>query len=128
MHNLATSNGMDEFDIPIFKKSYELYKTFYGYKNLIPKHELHALYHRCEIKILDIIEGIIYASQVGKSERLPALEHVSTSLSLLRVFVRLMKETKILDNKKYAELQAFIDNIGNQIGGWIRYLKQAKST
>ena len=25
---------MDDFDIPIFKKSYELYKTFYGYRTI----------------------------------------------------------------------------------------------
>ena len=47
---------MDEFDIPIFKKSYNLYKTFYGYRTLIPKQDRYTIWQRSESLMLDILE------------------------------------------------------------------------
>ncbi len=115
---------MDEFDIPIFKKAYELYKTFYGFRNIIPKQDRYTIWQRCESLILDILESILLASQTPKDEKLPILEKTSMKLNFLRVFVRLMKETKALDNKKYVVLQELIDEIGRMLGGWLRSIRQ----
>jgi hypothetical protein len=114
---------MDEFGIPIFKKSYGLYKTFYSYRNTVPKQDRYALWQRCENIILDILEGLLLASQLSKDEKLPVLEKVSLRLNFLRVFLRLSKETRVIDNKKYILLQEMIDEIGRMLGGWIRSIK-----
>ena len=114
---------MDEFDIPIFKKSYDLYKTFYGSRTLLPKQDRHTIWQRCESLLLDILEGLLLASQQYKGEKLPALERTSTRLSLLRIFIRLMKDTKAIDSKKYVALEGCVDEIGRMLGGWIRSLK-----
>ena len=111
---------MNDFDIPIFKKTYDLYKTFYGYRDTITKQDRYTIWQRTENLILDILESILFASQVYKAEKIAALEKASSKLSMLRVFVRLMKETKVLDNKKYTALQQPIDEIGRMLGGWIR--------
>lgn len=115
---------MDEFDIPIFKKTYELYKALYGFRNVIPKQDRYTLWQRCENLILDILENILCASQLPKSGKIPILEKTSLKLNLLRIFIRLSKEIKILDNKKYVLLQESIDEIGRMLGGWIRSIKQ----
>ena len=47
-------------------------------------------------------------------------EKASVKLNLLRVFIRLMKETKAIDSKKYLELETSVDEIGRMLGGWIR--------
>lgn len=111
---------MDNFDIPIFKKTYDLYKIFYGYRNGIQKQDRHTIWQKCENIILEIIEGILFASQAYKSEKLPTLDKVSVKLNFLRVFLRLMKEVKIIDNKKYAVLEEIVDEIGRMLGGWIK--------
>ena len=46
-------------------------------------------------------------------------------MSMLRGFIRLMKDTKALDIKKYIILQSHIDELGRQIGGWLRSTKEA---
>jgi len=111
---------MDDFDIPIFKKTYDLYKTFYGYRNSITKQDRHSIWQRCENIILDILEGILLASQTYKSEKVPILEKVSLKLNFLRVFLRLMKEVRVIDNKKYVSLEEPVDEIGRMLGGWIK--------
>jgi hypothetical protein len=112
--------NMDDFDIPVFKKSYELYKTLYGYRADVPRKDKYAVWQRSEDAALDIIEGILCASQMKQTDKVPVLERVSVKLNLLRVFVRLMKETKVIDAKRYVALQGIIDDIGRQLGGWIK--------
>ena len=114
---------MDDFDIPIFKKTYDLYKSFYSYRNLIPKQDRYTIYQRCDVLLLDTLENILTASKQQKEAKLPSLETASTKLNLLPVFIRLMKETKAIDNKKYLALEVSIDEIGRMLGGWIRSVR-----
>ncbi len=114
---------MDNLDIPIFKKTYDLYKTFYSYRTLIPKQDRYTICERCDTLILEILENILAASKLQKTEKLPALEAASMKLNFLRVFIRLMKETKAIDGKKYIALETMIDEIGRMLGGWIRSVK-----
>lgn len=114
---------MNEFDIPIFRKSYELYKTLHELRRLIPKQDRFAIFERVEAVTLDVVEGIMLASGQQKTIKLPALERTSIKLNMLRMFIRLMKDTKALDNKKYVALEATIDEIGRMLGGWMRSIR-----
>ena len=115
---------IDDFDIPIFKAAYELYKTFYSYRDGVKKQDRHTIWLRCENIILDILENILLASQTHRSEKIPILEKVSLKLNFLRVFLRLMKEVKTIDNKKYTKLETSVDEIGRMLGGWLRSTKE----
>jgi hypothetical protein len=112
---------MNSFDIPIFKKSYDLYKTFQDYHRLIPKKDRFTTYERAENTLLDIIEGVFRAGVQSKSEKIKTLGEVSIKLNLFRVFIRLMKDVKSLDNKKYIFIQSEVDEIGRMLGGWMRF-------
>ncbi|MFH0853161.1 MAG: diversity-generating retroelement protein Avd [bacterium] len=111
---------LNEFDIPIFKKSYDLYKTFYGYRTTVPKQDRYTIWQKCDITILDMIEGILSASQVPKAQKVTMLEKVSVNVNLLRVLIRLAKDTRAIDTRKYVALQEMIDEIGRMLGGWLR--------
>ena len=111
---------MEEFDIPIFKKIYELYRNFYSFRNSVPKQDRYTLWQKCENILLDTLENILLASQMSKKEKLPVLEKASLQLNLFRIFVRLAKEVKALDNKRYVLLQENTDEVGRMLGGWIK--------
>ncbi|MDD5749662.1 MAG: diversity-generating retroelement protein Avd [Patescibacteria group bacterium] len=114
---------MDNFDIPIFKKSYDLYKTLHEYRNSIPKKDRFTIFERCENILLDIIANILLASSQKPKDKLPTLNNISLKLNLLRVFIRLLKDIKAIDNKKYVSLESMVDEIGKMLGGWIRSTK-----
>lgn len=113
----------NDLDIPIFKKSYDLYKTFYSYRSDISKQDRHTIWVRCENGILDVLEGILLASQSAKTEKLTILQTASVKLNILRVLIRLTKDVKAIDNRKYLTLETNIDEIGRMLGGWIRSVK-----
>ena len=87
---------------------------------LLPKKDRYTFGHRCEILLLDLLEGIILASNSPKHEKLPILKQASTKVDLLRVIFQLGKDLKILDNKQYVVLEGILSEIGKMLGGWIK--------
>lgn len=53
-----------------------------------------------------------------------ALQQISTKLDLLKILLRLSKDSQALTDKKYLELQAILQEIGRMLGGWIKSTKQ----
>ena len=111
---------MNDADIPILKRTHDLYRTFHNYRKLIPKSDRFTIYERAENNILDILERFYEASYSKGQDKSTGLEKASVKLNTLRFFIRIMKESKSLDNKKYTLLQEIIDEIGRMLGGWIR--------
>lgn len=114
---------MPELDIPIFKKAYELYKLFHEYRKVVSKQDRFTIFERCENLIMEVTEGIIKAGTEQKPAKVATLEHTSLKLNMLRVFIRLMKDVKVIDNKKYVTLENIVDEIGRMLGGWIKSSK-----
>lgn len=114
---------MSDLDIPIFKKSYDLYRMFYSYRLDVAKQDRYTIWQRCEDGLLAFIEHILFASQTGMKDKLPILERASVQLNVLRVLVRLMKDVKAIDNRKYLAIEQGLDEIGRMLGGWIRSTK-----
>ena len=111
------------FNLPILHKVYDFYKLFYQYLDSFPRKDRYCIGQKCEILILDILESAITAAQVPKNEKSIFLNEISTKLNVLRIIIRLAKDIKVLDFKKYLILQEKINEIGKMLGGWIKSLK-----
>ena len=74
------------------------------------------------------LRGILLASQLSKAEKMPHLERVSAKLNVLRIFLRLAKDTKLLDLKKCLLLQEIVDEIGRMLGGWMKSIREQKNS
>ena len=114
---------MDEFDIPIFKKNYTLYKLLSGMRATVPKQDRFAVWQRVENSCLDLTELLLHATALYKTEKIPVLDQASVKLNLLRVLIRLAHDTKAIDGKKYTAIQQQIDEIGRMLEGWMKSLK-----
>jgi len=115
---------MQEFEIPIVKKIYELYKDFHLLRTKVPKEDRHTIFQKCDNLILELLEQILEASQLFKDRKLDALQRASRKLSFLRIFFRLMKDVHSINLKTYVSFEERIDEIGRMIGGWIRSSKE----
>lgn len=114
---------MNEIDIPIIQKANDLYKVFHEYRKLVSKNDRHTIFERVDNTIVETISCFLQAGYVQPIDRARVLEKASLNLNLIRFFIRLMKEIRSIDNKKYVELQTIIDEIGRMLGGWIRSQK-----
>jgi hypothetical protein len=114
---------MNEIEIPILKKSYDLYQLFHDYRRAIPKQDRYTIWERSENTLLDMLECFLEAGYTKQTTKYMLLEKASVKLNLFRFLIRLMKDTRSLDTKKYLAVQTLIDEIGRMLGGWIRSQK-----
>ncbi|HJN85005.1 MAG TPA: four helix bundle protein, partial [Patescibacteria group bacterium] len=74
--------------------------------------------------LVAVLEGILHASALYKEEKKSVLDRTSIDLNMLRMFVRLSKDTKLIEAGKYAQIQQQIDEMSRMLGGWIKHYKE----
>ncbi len=97
-----------------------MYKTYYGYLELFHKKDKYALGAKCEQYIISVLELLLETSYLPKLEKRVILLKANNKFETLKVLIRLLKELKIIDLKKYTVLQFAIQEIGRMLGGWIK--------
>lgn len=115
---------MQQFDIPIMHKTYELFRELHALQTSIPKMERFTLWQHCENTTLQTLEGRIRVGYTPQDARTQQLIAVGINIDLLRVFLRLSVDIKTVPQKKILPLQEKLDEIGRMIGGWIKSTKQ----
>lgn len=111
-----------EKEAPILSAAFNLYKLFYEYWKLFPKKDQYLLGKRIEEYILSFIEGVCIAVSQPRDQKLKTLELANRKFDMLKVLVRLARDLKLLDNKKYLSLEKEMQSIGKMLGGWMRSL------
>jgi len=52
------------------------------------------------------------------------LKRISVKLDLLKVLIRLSKDSQAIKDRRYLNLQTILQEIGRMLGGWIKSAKQ----
>jgi hypothetical protein len=122
--------SIDQFEAeaPILQKSIDLYKELYEYLKLFPKKDQYLLGKRCEEVILDFLEYILFAASSSREPKLQALQKANAKFDLLKALLRIARELKMIDNKKYLSLETKIHDVGRQLGGWIKSTSRISET
>ena len=105
-------------NLSIFEKTYELILWLYPTVNKFPKSQRFVLGQQIENTILEILKGIIQAN--SERNKLPYLNQISVELDKLRILIRLSKDLKLINIKKYQFVAEKINEIGKMLGGWIK--------
>ncbi len=66
----------------------------------------------------DLLDGLISAQHEHK--KLPILKSLNVKLDILRCYTQLLFNFKLLDKQICEFVDVLINQIGNQLGGWIR--------
>src|SRR3989344_3299555 len=109
-------------DIPIFAKLYDFYKNLSQSIVSFPKTKRYTLGQRLDNLTLDSFELLF--SIPSADNKVKTLSQISNKVDLIKVLLRLAKDTKAVKNKNYLDLQADLQEIGKMLGGWIRHAKQ----
>ena len=115
---------MQQLDIPIIHKTYDLYRALHELERTIPKMERFTVWQRSQNLCLDILQGLLSIGYQAPERRAEGLLRIAPSVDMLRVFLRLSFDVKAVNQKKYIALQDALDEIGRMLGGWIKSVKQ----
>jgi len=110
--------------LPILAKLYVFYQLLIQTTATFPKSQRYSLGQKLDNLTLEIIE-LIFGVHFTDN-RLKQLQRISVKLDLLKILVRLSKDSVLINTKKYFQLELKLSEIGKMLGGWIRgYNKQA---
>lgn len=128
MHNIKYYEQNDNNLIPIVRKAIDLYKQYYNYLPSFPRKDRYAIGLKTENIIINTLECFLQAGLSPKNRKIAIINKANNNFELLKVFIRLMWELKIIDHKKYLVLQQYMSEIGKMLGGWINYIAKVKAS
>jgi len=98
---------------------------WYGFQVHIPKIPRYSLGIKIDNLFFEIIESVFGALQLNNKVSL--LEFASRKLDTLKFLLQIAWEIQALDNTKYINLSERLNEVGRQLGGWIRKLHKENS-
>ena len=70
-----------------------------------------------------MLELLFLAQRKSLPSRVLLLERVDAQVQLLKLLIRVMHDTRAIDQKKYLRLEGRLQEIGKELGGWIKKLR-----
>ncbi len=112
-------------DLPIIQRTYDLIKWYVPILNRLPRKHKFTLGERMIVGLYDFLDNLIIARYA--KQKLTILESLNSKLDILRYQTRLLLDFKLINTKRYEYAQQLLNDIGGDLGGWIKQQK-AKTT
>ncbi len=109
-------------ELPIIQKTYDLIKWYVPILNRLPRNHKYLLGDRIITGLYDLQEGLITARYA--QEKLTLLEKLNTKLDILRQQTRLLLDFNLIKSERYEYVGKLINQIGADLGGWIKQQRQ----
>lgn len=103
---------------PIVIKAYDFTLWLLPRVQDFPRSSRFILGDRVIATMLDIVDGLIEASH--RRDKRAVLEDVSAKLDRLRFLIRLSKDLKLLNLKRYEFAAGALTELGAMLGGWLK--------
>ena len=112
-------------ELPIIQKTYDLIKWYVPHLNKLPRNHRFNLGDRIISGLYEFLETLIKA-RYSKS-KLSYLEPLNSHLDIIRYQTRLLVDFNVFDTKRYEYVSKLMNEIGSELGGWIKQKIQVNS-
>lgn len=87
----------------------------------IPRTEKYSIGTEYKSSMYEMIQNILYLNKIEKSKRMYYLNKIDAILNCQRIYLRIMKNNHLIDEKKFNIAIDKIYEIGKIIGGLVKY-------
>ena len=108
-------------ELSIIQKTYDLIIWYVPIINKFPKTHKYTIGDRMINGLYNFLESLIIAKY--SSEKLYLLESLNPKLDIIRYQTRILLDFQLINNKRYEYVSQLIDEIGKELGGWIKQQK-----
>ena len=108
--------------LPIVVKMYDLLLYLIPQVSKFPRSQRYSLGERLKNVSFDILELLLDA--LYSRDKMPLLHRINIKLDKARYYIRLSKDLKLINLQRYEVLSKMVNEIGIQLGGWIKHQKQ----
>lgn len=113
---------MAQVELPIIQRTYDLIKWYIPRLNKFPRDFRFGIADRIQSVLYGILETLIRARY--RKDKLAVLESLNAELDVLRYQTRLCRDFSLFDVRRYEHASSLINEIGENLGGWIRQQKK----
>ncbi len=103
--------------------TYDLLKYLVPQLLKFPRTQKFVLADRIQNQVTEVLGMLIEAYYTSGSTKKTVLKRVNIELEKLRYYVRLAYDIRCFNMKKYEYVQGRINEIGSQVGAWIKSIK-----
>ncbi len=113
-------------ELSIIQKTYDLIRWYVPIVNRLPKNHKFTLGDRIINNLYDVLENLIKAKYADY--KLDVLTDINLKLDILRYQTRLLRDFELFSVKRYQYASQLINEIGMELGGWIKQQHQSQNT
>jgi len=118
-----TSNTLQTSPAVILKGK-EAYQSWLVLHRNFPRTERYNLGRRIDLVFLEVLELSFTASYLPPEQKIIFLSKAISRLDILKFFLQLAWENKLIPLKKYSGLSQNLHEIGRMLGGWKKGLQK----
>ncbi|MFH0956106.1 MAG: diversity-generating retroelement protein Avd [Candidatus Falkowbacteria bacterium] len=111
----------------VILKEKEAYQYWLVLHRNFPRTERFSIGQKISQTLIEVLELSFTASYLSLEQKLVLLTKASSRLDVLKFFVQLAWESKLIPTEKYIELSKKLEEIGRMLGGWRKGLLQKKT-
>jgi hypothetical protein len=108
-------------DLPIYKATYDLLLAIFQFVKDFSKEYKYSVGEAMKKETMAMMTLIFRANT--RNDRKEVLMEARERLEVIRLYVRLMKDLKQINVRKFAQLNTSIELVSRQLGGWIKASK-----
>ena len=103
-------------ELPVFKSSYDLVIELFNFSKKLPRDFKYTIVQDLKKESLEILTCIYKASKNYNKKII--LQEAQEKLFLVRLKIRILKDLKQINQKKFISLNLKIENVSKQLVGW----------
>lgn len=111
----------------VIAKEKEAYQSWLILHRNFPKTERFGVGKKIDQSFLDCLEWSFAASYLPPERKVILLEKILSRLDVLKFFLQLAWETKLVHTEQYIDLSKKLEEIGRMLGGWKKGLDKKLS-
>lgn len=111
----------------MISKEKEAYQYWQVLHRNFPKTERFGIGQKISQTFIEVLELSFTASYLPPDQKVILLGKTISRLDILKFFLQLAWENKLIPSEKYADLSQKLEEVGRMLGGWKKGLLQKKT-
>ena len=108
----------------VISKEKEAYLSWIKIQRNFPKVERLGLGIKIDQNFLAVLEMTAVAAYLPMDQKIPVLGKTISKLDLVKFFIQMSWEIKLVANNQYVEMAQKLETIGRDLGSWKKTLEQ----
>lgn len=112
-------------ELPVYKAAYDLLLLIFDFTHNLSREYKYTIGEKLKNSTTDLLTNIYRANRV--KEKAFHLESAREILELVRLYIRILFDTKQIGTKKYIFINESIEKVSKQLAGWHNSVEEIRT-